>query len=85
MDLFEINLTFNELTFLRSALDPISIQGKDARFVASLQIKLEHEIEEVKRMAADRLSRVRASLQNGSKEKLLTKQEQSKTPPSPKS
>jgi len=50
MDLFEINLTFNELTFLRSALDPISIQGKDARFVASLQIKLEHEIEEVKRM-----------------------------------
>jgi hypothetical protein len=50
MDLFEINLTFNELTFLRSALDPISIQGKDARFVASLQMKLEHEIEEVKRM-----------------------------------
>lgn len=50
MDLFEINLTFNELTFLRSALDPISIQGRDARFVASLQIKLEHEIEEVKRM-----------------------------------
>ena len=50
MDLFEINLTFNELTFLRSALDPISIQGKDARFVASLQIKLEQEIEEVKRM-----------------------------------
>jgi len=50
MDLFEINLTFNELTFLRSALDPISIQGRDARFVASLQIKLEQEIEEVKRM-----------------------------------
>ena len=50
MDLFEINLTFNELTFLRSALDPISIQGRDARFVATLQMKLEQEIEEVKRM-----------------------------------
>jgi hypothetical protein len=50
MDLFEISLTFNELTFLRSALDPISIQGRDARFIASLQIKLEQEIEEIKHM-----------------------------------
>jgi hypothetical protein len=38
------------LTFLRSALDPISIQGRDARFIASLQIKLEQEIEEIKHM-----------------------------------
>ena len=50
MDLFEISLTINEMTFLRSALDPISIQGRDARFIASLQIKLEQEIEEIKHM-----------------------------------
>jgi hypothetical protein len=50
MDLFEISFTFNELMFLRSALDPISIQGKDARFVAALQIKLENEMEEIKNM-----------------------------------
>jgi hypothetical protein len=68
MDLFEINLTFNELTFLRSALDPISIQGKDARFVASLQIKLEHEIEEVKRMFQEAETKKMIDLQEAIKE-----------------
>jgi hypothetical protein len=48
METSKIELTFNELTFLRSALDPISIQGRDARFVANLQIKLEQEIEKLK-------------------------------------
>lgn len=48
MSNFEIKLTFNELTFLRSALDPISIQGRDAKFVAALQLKLEQEIENIK-------------------------------------
>jgi hypothetical protein len=48
MNNFEIKLTFNELTFLRSALDPISIQGRDAKFVAALQLKLEQEIENIK-------------------------------------
>jgi hypothetical protein len=68
MDLFEINLTFNELTFLRSALDPISIQGRDARFVASLQIKLEHEIEEVKRMLQEAETQKMEDLQEVIKE-----------------
>jgi hypothetical protein len=68
MDLFEINLTFNELTFLRSALDPISIQGRDARFVASLQIKLEHEIEEVKRMLQEAETQKMEDLQEAIKE-----------------
>jgi len=48
METFKIELTFNELTFLRSTLDPISIQGRDARFVSNLQIKLEQEIEKLK-------------------------------------
>jgi hypothetical protein len=68
MDLFEINLTFNELTFLRSALDPISIQGRDARFVASLQIKLEQEIEEVKRMLQEAENNKMEDLQDAIKE-----------------
>jgi hypothetical protein len=68
MDLFEINLTFNELTFLRSALDPISIQGRDARFVASLQIKLEQEIEEVKRMLQEAENKKIEDLQDAIKE-----------------
>ena len=68
MDLFEISLTFNELTFLRSALDPISIQGRDARFIASLQIKLEHEIEEVKRMFQEAETKKMIDLQEAIKE-----------------
>jgi hypothetical protein len=68
MDLFEISLTFNELTFLRSALDPISIQGRDARFVASLQIKLEQEIEDVKRMLQEAETQKIESLQEAIKE-----------------
>ena len=68
MDLFEINLTFNELTFLRSALDPISIQGRDARFVATLQMKLEQEIEEVKRMLQEVETQKMESLQDAIKE-----------------
>jgi hypothetical protein len=68
MDLFEINLTFNELTFLRSALDPISIQGRDARFVASLQIKLEQEIEEVKRVLQEAENKKIEDLQDAIKE-----------------
>ena len=50
MDIFSINLTPNELNFIRQALETVQIQGKDAKFVATLQIKLEHELSEIKRM-----------------------------------
>jgi hypothetical protein len=57
--------------------------------VMKLQIRVDHiqvllQMRNLKRMAADRLLRVRASLQNGSKEKPLIKPDQSKTPTSPK-
>jgi hypothetical protein len=68
MNLFEINFTFNELTFLRSALDPISIQGRDARFVASLQMKLEQEIEEIKHMLQEAENKKMEDLQEAIKE-----------------
>ena len=68
MDLFEISFTFNELIFLRSALDPISIQGKDARFVAALQIKLENEMEEIKNMIQEAENKKMEELQKAIKE-----------------
>ena len=37
--------TVNELHLLRQALDEITVNGKDVKYVAHLQIKLEKHIE----------------------------------------
>lgn len=50
MDLFSVDFTLNELIFLRQASDVVSISGKDAKFLANLQNKLEHEITEINNM-----------------------------------
>jgi hypothetical protein len=50
MDIFAIDLTHPEINFIRQALETVSIQGRDAKFCASLQLKLEHELEEIARM-----------------------------------
>ncbi len=50
MDIFSVDLTPNELNFIRQALETVQIQGKDAKFLATLQVKLEHELSEIKRM-----------------------------------
>jgi hypothetical protein len=50
MDLFSIDLTVNEIQLLRQSLDIITITGKDAKFVASLQSKLERELNEIANM-----------------------------------
>lgn len=50
MDLFSIDLTVNEIQLLRQSLDIITITGKDAKFLASLQSKLEHELNEIHNM-----------------------------------
>ena len=34
MDIFSIDVTHNELTFLRQSLDVVSVSGKDAKFLA---------------------------------------------------
>lgn len=47
MDLFSIDLTLNEIHLLKQSLDIITISGKDAKFVASLQSKLESEIQSI--------------------------------------
>ena len=50
MNLFSIDFSHAELNFLRQALETVNIQGKDAKFCANLQLKLEHELEEITRM-----------------------------------
>lgn len=47
MDLFSIDLTPQEISICRQALDIITITGKDAKTIAGLQMKLEAEIAEI--------------------------------------
>lgn len=56
MDLFSIDLTQTELQVLRQSLEIITITGKDAKFIASLQMKLESELQQIAEMllAAER-------------------------------
>ena len=54
MDLFSVDFTLNELIFLRQASDVVNISGKDAKFLASLQTKLEYEITEVNNMMSEK-------------------------------
>ncbi len=46
--MYDVAMTLDELVFIRQSLDAVNIQGKNAKFVAQLQIKLESEIEEIK-------------------------------------
>jgi hypothetical protein len=50
MNIFSIDLSHPEINFIRQALETVSIQGRDAKFCANLQIKLEQELEEITRM-----------------------------------
>jgi hypothetical protein len=49
MDMFSIELTPQEISVLRQSLDTITLSGKDAKFIASLQIKLEQELGEIQK------------------------------------
>ena len=44
MNLFSIDLTLQEISTIRQSLDVVSISGKDAKFLANLQNKLDSEI-----------------------------------------
>jgi hypothetical protein len=50
MNIFAVDFSHAELNFLRQALETIPIQGRDAKFCASIQIKLEQELEEITQM-----------------------------------
>jgi len=47
--MFSIELTPQEISVLRQSLDTITLSGKDAKFIASLQIKLEQELGEIQK------------------------------------
>ena len=53
MDIFSIGLTHNEIVFIRQTLELPSISGRDAKFLASLQIKNENELAEIERIKAE--------------------------------
>jgi hypothetical protein len=50
MDLFSIDLSHNEINFIRQALETVQISGKDAKFLANLQVKMEHELAAIQKL-----------------------------------
>ena len=52
MDIFSIDATHNEIAFMRQSLDLVTVSGKDAKFLANLQIKLENELMQIEQMKA---------------------------------
>jgi len=52
MDLFSVDFTHNELVFIRQTLEMPTISGKDAKFLANLQLKVENELAQIEQMQA---------------------------------
>ena len=63
MDIFSIDVTHNELAFLRQSLDVVSVSGKDAKFLANLQTKIETELIQIEQMKQAEEQKKRESLQ----------------------
>jgi hypothetical protein len=58
MDIFSIDLTVPEIQTIRQSLDLITIAGKDAKFLATLQSKLESELSQISQMlTADQIKK----------------------------
>ena len=53
MDIFSIDLTHNEIVFIRQTLELPSISGRYAKFLDSLQTKIENELAEIERIKAE--------------------------------
>jgi hypothetical protein len=49
MEVYSIEISPKEISFIRQALDLVNILGKDAKFVADLQTKLENEILQIQK------------------------------------
>jgi hypothetical protein len=50
MDIFSIDITPQELAFIRQALDLVTISGKDAKFVSNLQTRIEDEMMQIQKL-----------------------------------
>ena len=64
MNSFSIDFTLNELTFIRQSLEVVSISGKDAKFLANLQIKVEQEIQQIQTLLQEEEVKKKQELQN---------------------
>jgi hypothetical protein len=63
MDIFSIDVTPTEIAFMRQALDLVQISGKDAKFLAGLQIKLENEYAHIQEMKEQEEAKKKSELQ----------------------
>ena len=63
LDIFSIDLTQNEIMFVRQALDLVTVSGKDAKFLANLQIKIEQELLEIEALKRKEEEKKQAELQ----------------------
>ncbi len=63
MDIFSIDVTHNELAFIRQSLDLVTVSGKDAKFLATLQVKIENELIQIEQMKQAEEQKKRESLQ----------------------
>jgi hypothetical protein len=63
MDIFSIDVTHNELAFLRQSLDVVSVSGKDAKFLANLQTKIETELLQIEQIKQTEEQKKREGLQ----------------------
>jgi hypothetical protein len=64
MNIFSVDFSHAELNFIRQALETIPIQGRDAKFCASIQIKLEQELEQITQMIKEEEEQKMFGLQN---------------------
>ena len=63
MNLFTIeNLSVEEITLLRQALNIIDIKGASAIFVATLQVKLDQEISQIRNMIEEEEKKKQAGI-----------------------
>jgi len=63
MNLFTIeNLTIEEISLLRQSLNVIEIKGASAIFVATLQVKLDQEISQIRNMIEEEEKKKQAGI-----------------------
>ncbi len=63
MNLFSIeNLTAEEITLLRQALNVIDIKGASAIFVATLQVKLDQELSQISNILQEEQNKKQAGI-----------------------
>jgi hypothetical protein len=63
MEIFSIDVTHNELAFIRQSLEIVTVSGKDAKFLATLQVKIENELVQIEQIKQAEEQKKREDLQ----------------------